>query len=386
MAVLVWRTRVLDYVSSGKSLPCTIPGEVDARTAVGADAAGLLVEKADGAKEKLPWPDVTHEMLLGLARAEADVNAARLDAEEWMHLGHLASLAGDAAARATYTRKAVEMDSALAEPAGSPPEVELDTRILDEYSWTWDILRDPEPATDLTDDAPSIFHTYRYMRTVGLEKLQEKALHNPPYAPLVNRPAEYRGKTIRFEARYVKRFKSMRLTGKKGSRSAGIRDLEFCFVLDARVRGGIYLLSVPQDLKEFADSDIVTFTGVYVRRWPYLRQGAWKWVPWVAAHSLRPFEIGPVKGWRTMTFLLVAGALALFGVLAYFARRDAREGLQARDKLTRMRGGRDHIRRKVAEAVAGGSAGGGASGSPPPNPTPDAAGGPPPDGGEGTSG
>jgi hypothetical protein len=353
MPVLAMRARVADAVNFGAKLKLAVPGGADALALTSADGSGLTAAAADGSEKKIAWADVSEAALFDLARAEAESGRRDPSATEWLHLSQLAGMVGAADAAGAYRAKALALDATLEAAAAKGAEVSLDVRVLNECSWPWDDPMDPEPANNLTDDTPSIVHVYRYMRTVGLPALRAVAVRNPEYAKVLRQPAEYRGKVIRLEARYVKRFKSMRLTGVADHADAGVQDLDFGFVVDAHVRG-IYLVSAPQDLREFADSDIVSLTGVYIRRWPYIRHGVWKWVPWIAALKIEKFEIAPIEGWRTATYLLVAGAAIVFAVIAYYGLRDSKEGLAAREKLTRMRTGRDHVRRKVAEAMAAG--------------------------------
>jgi len=359
MPVLAWRARVVEEVLKTK-LAFTVDEDEDEGELVvaDADADGLTVKDAEGAKRTIAWSDLADEDLYELAKCETASGRRDVPAGEWLHLSQLAGMVGEKEDERAYRAKALELDASLAEAAAAGPQIALDFRVLNEYSWAWDDLMDPANANNLIDDTPSIIHTYRYMRTVGMDELREGALHNPQYSKVLKNAPKYRGKAVRLEARYVKRFKSIRLTRVKQHRDAGIRDLDFCFVVDAHVRG-IYLVSAPQDMRQFADSDIVTLTGVYVRRWPFIRHGRWKWVPWIAALKVEKFEIAPIKGWRTATYLLVTGAAIVFVVIFYFARRDSKEGLEAREKLTRLRSGRDHIRRKVAEAMAARKAAGG---------------------------
>jgi hypothetical protein len=351
MAVRAMRTRLMDRVTFGGALTIRIHEGGAELPIQEAGDEGLKVQPPGGEATLVPWRDVSIPALYGAVKADLPNAKGDMPAEELIHLSQLADMAMQKEDASEFLTRALELKPELKEIAERGPVVELDKRILNEYSWPWDDPTDPEPANSLADDSPSILHAYRYMRTVGLEELQKGAIHNPQYAAILKRPAEFRGRTIRLEARYVKRFKSMRITKVAGYQEAGIRDIDFCFVVDAHVRG-IYLVSAPQDLRQFGDSDIVTLTGVYIRRWPYIRHGVWKWVPWIAALSVEEFEVAPIKGWKTATYLLVTGAGIVFVVIAYFARRDSKEGVVARGKLTRMRTGRDHIRRKVAEAVA----------------------------------
>jgi len=350
--ILAWRQRIAERVESGAALVLPSPG--GDRRVVGASPEGLELESPGGPRQNLAWGELSVAELYSLAKAAAEVRAGEEKALDVLFLAQLAELAGRASEAADLRAKAVALDSSLAEAAAQPARVALDLRVLDQFSWAWDDLQTPEPANSLADDAPSILHVYRYMRTVGMEKLRASSNRNPKYGELLNRPAENRGKAITLIARFVKRFKSMRFTKHKEHLEAGIQDLDFCFIVDTHVRG-IYLVSAPQDLRGFTDSDIVLVTGVYIRRWPYMRHGEWRWVPYLAALSVEKYELPPIKGLRFAVTLLVIGAVGLFAVLFVFARRDARGGSELRERLSRLRGGREHIRRKVAEAVSKGA-------------------------------
>lgn len=340
--VRAWRQRIMEAVESGAKL------SLRSRKVVDASLEGLGLESDSGGQQKLLWGDLSHGEMYALALDVYRAKAVELNPLDVLFLGQLAEIAGQTSDSQKFREEAVAADEKLKELATSPPRVTLDFRILDQFSWAWDDPQNPEPANSLWDDAPSIFHVYRYMRTIGPEALRKSALKDPKYGELLNRPAENRGRAISLIARFVKRFKSMRWTKYDGHVQAGIRDLDFCFIVDTHVRG-IYLVSAPQDLRGFTDSDIVSVTGIYVRRWPYLRHGEWRWVPYIAALSVERYELPPIKGLGLAKTLLVIGAVGLFVVIFVLARKDTRQGADVRERLSRLRGGREHIRRKVEE-------------------------------------
>jgi len=96
---------------------------------------------------------------------------------------------------------------------------------------------------------------------------------------------------------------------------------------------------------------MVRFTGVYVRRWPYLSQGQWKWIPWIVALAMEEVEIAPSRGLQIVGMGILVAAVVGVILIFLYARHDARSAAKAREhRVARSRAQRDRIRRKVAEA------------------------------------
>jgi hypothetical protein len=292
-----------------------------------------------------------------MAKEVARLEGPRPRAKDALYLAHLAEMAGRPAEAARHRAKALELDPRLSEEMDAPPGVTLDYLLMEDNCWIWDDLNSPEPANNLTDDALAVFHAYRYMRTLGQERLEKTALRQPGYEEMLSRSEEFRGRVVSVRGRYVKWHKSIRWTGRPEHVAAGLRDLDFCFVLDSEGKG-VYLVAVPHETASLKDSDIVNFTGLYMRRWSFYKGGRWHWRPWVVALELEPLAIEEGAG---LTWLLL-GVLGVVIVSAFVmfvaARRESKEDRELREKrLTMRRGERDRIRRKVADAVAGDAGG-----------------------------
>ena len=335
-------------------------------TAVAASAEGLSAEGPGGQKRTFAWKDIPDAAMYELARGLGEAAEAKDRALDLLHLSRLAGEVVGPSEAAELEEKALALDRLLADEIGGRPQVSLNAAILDESSWVWDVEnatgRDAETANNLSDDAPSIFHIYRYMRTLGPRRLAAIARRRPPYMTLLKRPRQTRGRVFKIRGGYIRRYKSMRWTKHPEHAEAGLRDLDFCFLRDTDVPGGVYLVSVPRDVRGFRRGDFVSVTGVYLRRWPYLRHGRWKWIPWIVGMNVRKIEISGAKGWGAFIFVLLGAGLAGGVALFLAARREWSDSIQSRDRLhARRRGGRDRIRRKVAEAMrlsAGAQAGG----------------------------
>ncbi|MHC4503392.1 MAG: hypothetical protein ACYTFI_08815, partial [Planctomycetota bacterium] len=352
-------------------------------SATEASAEGLSAETPDGEKRTFAWKDVTAEALNELARALEPPAGAGGRALDLVHLSRIAAeLGGSAEAaeleRKTLEQKALVLDPLLVDEIKGRPQISLNEAILDEFSWSWDPanlsatqLRNEErtsrDANNLTDDAPSVFHVYRYMRTLGGRRMAEIARRKPNYMTLLYKPTGNRGRVFSIRGGFIRRYKSVRWSKDPAHVEAGLRDLEFCFLRDTEERAGIYLVSVPRDVRGFKSSDFVGVTGVYIRRWPYQKpNGRWRWVPWIAGMSIRKIDIPPPRGWGAFIFVLLVAGFAGGVILFLAARREWRDSVAARDRLhARRRGGRDRIRRKVGEAMrqSGAAQAGGSDGT-----------------------
>jgi hypothetical protein len=344
-------------------------------SATGATTTGLSAQTPDGQKRTFAWKDVPAAALRELARGLESPAEAKGRALDLLHLSRVAAEAGGSSEAAELEQKALAADPLLADEIKGRLAISLNGQILDEYSWAWDPadltalqLRDAEKisrdANNLTDDAPSVFHVYRYMRTLGPRRVAEVARRNPNYMKLLYRPRGNRGRVFKIRGGFIRRYKRIEWTKVPEHTDAGVRDLEFCFLRDTEERAGIYLVSVPRDTRSFKSSDFVSVTGVYVRRWPYQKpNGRWRWIPWIAGMSVRKIDIPPPKGWGAFIFVLLAAGLAGGVILFLAARREWRDGMAARDRLhARRRGGRDRVRRKVAEAMRASDGAAGKSG------------------------
>ncbi len=319
---------------------------------------------------------VSGEQLQRLARklVGAAVAGEAADTERAHDALHLARLVRSSIARAAgesdeaakeaaaLAAKAVELHPGLADEAALRAQITPNSEILEEYSWAWDpenpAHADADSANSLADDAPSIFHLYRYMRTLGTKRLSGAAWRRPPYGTLLRRPRLARGRVVKIRGGFIRRYRSMDWTKRPGHLAAGLPELEFCFVSDPDTRGGIYLVSLPHETAGFKRGDFVTATGVYLRRWPYRKDGAWKWIPWITAMKMSKVAIASPKGWGAFILALLVLGFAGGVVLFFAARREWRLTMENRERLhARRRGGRDHIRRKVAAAMKSGGAG-----------------------------
>ena len=333
-------------------------------SATGTTTTGLSAETPDGQKRTFAWKDVPAEALRELARGLEPPAGDRGRALDLLHLSRIAAEIGGSSEAAELEGEALALDPLLLDEIRGRPEISLNEAILDEYSWSWDPenltaaqLRDEErtsrDANNLTDDAPSVFHVYRYMRTLGPRRAAEIAQRKPSYMALLYRPRGNRGRVFTIRGGFIRRYKSVRWSKDPAHADAGLRDLEFCFLRDTEEGAGIHLVSVPRDLRGFKSSDFVSVTGVYIRRWPYQKpNGRWRWIPWIAGMSIRKIDIPPPRGWGAFIFVLLAAGFAGGVILFLAARREWRDSVAARDRLhARRRGGRDRIRRKVGEAM-----------------------------------
>ncbi len=337
-------------------------------TAVGATSGGVSVREQSGDERTIAWKDLPEEALYDLARSPG-VAAGKRDADaralDMLHLSRLAeALSRDEEAQ-DLAGEALALDPALWDEITRLPAASLHVGILDEFSWVWDpenpTARDARVANDLTDDAPAIFHVFRYMRTLGTERLGKIARRNPPYARLLRRPKKERGRVFRVKGAFISHYRSIRWMQHPEHAEAGLRDLDFCFIRDqnARMARAHYLVSVPHDTRGFKKHDYVGVTGVYLRRWPYKQpSGRWTWIPWIVGLRMDEIELPGSAGWTTFVYVIiglgVVGALVLF----FAARAEWKDTTVARARLTaRRHGGRDRIRRKVALALraSGGS-------------------------------
>ncbi|MHC5058049.1 MAG: hypothetical protein ACYTKD_25595, partial [Planctomycetota bacterium] len=238
----------------------------------------------------------------------------------------------------------------------------LDRWLLENKSWTWDpedtSSADVRTANVLAGDMKAVLHVYRYMRTLGPERLARAAQPEPSYARLSNLPRHTRGRVYNIECGVIRHHMTMRLTRRPEHLDAGVQQLDFLFLSakdspGGKTRLGIYLVCVPRETR-FRQGDFLSVTGVYLRRWPFQKpNGRWRWIPWIVASKIEKIEVTGTKGWGAFMYVLLAlgaaGAVALF--LA--ARREWRELTESRDRLhARRRGGRNMIRRKVAGAMA----------------------------------
>jgi hypothetical protein len=326
-----------------------------------ADAAGLhfRAELGQGAPEGA-------KELFGAARALVDERSASpLEKEsgrdalalDMLHLSRLASAAGAASDSAGYAARAVALDPTLEDEVAGGATRSLDRWLLENESWAWDPddmgRADARTANDLAGDARAILHLYRYMRTIGDERLTRAAREEPAYARLLNRPRQTRGRIYRAECGLIRSHMKMRFTKRPEHVDSGVREVEFLYLSAKDSPGGIYLACVPREMR-FKRGDFLSVTGIFLRRWPYQKpNGKWRWIPWIVASKIEKIAVRSTKGWGAFIFVLLGlggvGAIALF----FAARREWRELTASRDRLhARRRGGRDMIRRKVAGAMA----------------------------------
>ena len=285
---------------------------------------------------------------------ESDRDALALDI---LHLARLASAAGMESDSADYAARAVALDPTLEEEAAGGATKGLDRWLLENESWAWDPddmnRADAQTANDLAGDAKAVLHIYRYMRTLGDERLARAAQEEPSYARLLNLPRQTRGRIYRAECGLIRSHTTMRFTKRPDHVDSGVQEVEFLFLSAKDSPGGIYLVCVPRATR-FRQGDFLSVTGVFLRRWPYQKpNGKWRWIPWVVASKVEKIKLRGTKGWGAFIFVLLGlggvGAIALF----FAARREWRELTASRDRLhSRRRGGRNMIRRKVAGAMA----------------------------------
>jgi hypothetical protein len=345
----------------------TLAGKPDEAAKFRTRAAELhfRAELGEGAPEEA-------KALFGAARALVDERAAdapRNESErdalalDTLHLSRLASSAGLASEAAEYAARAVELDPFLEDEAGGRASRGLDRWLLENKSWTWDpddtSSADVRTANVLAGDMKAVLHVYRYMRTLGPERLARAAQAEPSYARLKNLPRHTRGRVYNVECGLIRHHMTMRLTRRPEHLDAGVQQLDFLFLSakdspGGKTRLGIYLVCVPRETR-FRQGDFLSVTGVYLRRWPFQKpNGRWRWIPWIVASKIEKIELTGTRGWGAFIYVLLAvgaaGAFALF--LA--ARREWRELTESRDRLhARRRGGRNMIRRKVAGSMAG---------------------------------
>ena len=352
-AVYAYRTRVMNRVPVKAQASFTLPDGPDVRhEVVKADGSGLTARRPDGTERKFTWDEVPVESLYAMGEQIAVLDGPRADVKDAFFLAQLAALAGEPDEAAKYRERTVELDPELAGRVPSEPTTSIDSGVLGEFSWPWDDPMRPTPreASSIRGDAPSIFHVYRYARTLGPEKLAAQAERPTKYELLQRRPVNYRGRVYTIKGRFIRRYKSTRWTQIDGHEEAGIQDIDFCFVRGAQW-SGIYLVSVPQDTREFGSSDMIRFTGVYIRRWPYLSHGKWEWIPWIAALDMEKVEIAPSRGIRIIGMSILGVTIVGVIVAFFFARRESKQAAAGRDhRVARQRAQRDRIRRKVSEA------------------------------------
>lgn len=339
----------------------TLAGEPRDASEFRSEAAALHFRAAlgEGAPEEAKALFETARSLVDARSAspperESDRDALALDI---LHLSRLASSAGLTSDGAEYAAQAVALDPLLEDEVAGRASRLLDRWLLEDESWAWDpddtSGADVRTANDFAGDARAILHLYRYMRTLGPDRLARAARDDPSYERLLGLPRQTRGRIYRAECGFIKRHTTMRFTKRPEHLDAGIRELDFLFLSAKDSPGGIYLVCVPYETR-FKQGDFLSVTGVYLRRWPYQKpSGKWKWIPWIVASKIEKIEIRGVKGWGAFIFVLLglgaAGAIALF----FAARREWRELTASRDRLhARRLGGRDMIRRKVAGAMA----------------------------------
>jgi len=290
---------------------------------------------------------------------ETDRDALALD---FLHLSRLASASGLASDSAEYSARALALDPLLEAEAAGHASRSLDRWLLENESWAWDpddpSGADVQTANDLAGDAEAVLHIYRYMRTLGPERLARAALEEPSYPRLLNLPRQTRGRVYRAECGFIRRFKTMRLMKRPEHVDAGVQEVDFLFLSakdspGGRTRYGIYLVCVPHETR-FRQGDFLSLTGVYLRRWPFKKpNGNWRWIPWIVASKIETIEVRGTKGWDSFIFALLGLGAAGAVVLFFAARREWRGLVANRDRLhARRRGGRNMIRRKVAGAMA----------------------------------
>jgi len=345
----------------------TLAGEAERAAEFRTKAARVHFRAAlgDGAPEEV-------KALYGAARSlvdrrlisppdkETDRDALALD---FLHLSRLASAAGLASDSAEYTERALALDPLLEDEAEGRASRSLDLWLLENESWAWDPDEpsgaDVRTANDLAGDAEAVLHIYRYMRTLGPERLARAAFEEPSYPRLLNLPRQTRGRVYRAECGFIRRFKTMRLTKRPEHVDAGVQEVDFLFLSakdspGGRTRYGIYLVCVPHET-HFRQGDFLSLTGVYLRRWPFKKpNGNWRWIPWIVASKIETIEVRGTKGWDSFIFALLGLGAAGAVVLFFAARREWRGLVANRDRLhARRLGSRNIIRRKVAGAMAG---------------------------------
>ena len=345
----------------------TLAGEADKAAEFRTKAAEFHFRAAlgDGAPEETK---ALYEMARSLvdrrlsspSEKETDRDALALD---FLHLSRLASAAGQASDSAEHSERALALDPLLEDEAGGRASKSLDRWLLENESWAWDpddpSGADVQTANDLAGDAEAVLHIYRYMRTLGPERLVRAAFEEPSYPRLLNLPRQTRGRVYRAECGFIRRLKTMRLTRRPEHVDAGVQEIDFLYLSakdspGGRTRYGIYLVCVPHET-HFRQGDFLSLTGVYLRRWPFKKpNGNWRWIPWIVASRIETIEVRGTKGWDSFIFALLGLGAAGAVVLFFAARREWRGLVANRDRLNaRRRGGRNMIRRKVAGAMAG---------------------------------
>jgi len=378
-AVRYFRAALYERVPAGKRPAFSLPSEAGTtRTVVDVSREGIVAEMPGGEKKEIAWDDVPDEAMYELALGVAKLDGESASATDALYLGQLAGLLGRDEEAAVHLKKAVDLDPDLAARTAGPQELSLNREVMDEFCWAWDDQTNPSAANSLTADGPAVFHAYQYMRTLGAARLERMAEHDPDYGKLLRFPRAAFGRVFRIEARFVKRYMMIRWTKDPEHLDAGVRTLDLCFVVDTGGASHIYLVSSAADTRRLRDGDMVIVTGVYMRRWPHRVGAGWKWRPWIAALDMKKVEIPPDPTVRAL-IAVVAGA-AIIGTVIIFlaARRESKDSLEARERLTaRRRAGRDRIRRKVEAAEeakstgeSGAVEGPGADAGPPGGPEP----------------
>lgn len=233
----------------------------------------------------------------------------------------------------------------------------MNIETLDEV---WDddrVLRNtPWIANNIKAENLVVDHIYRYLRTYTQEELAAKSDADLGHRDMMTSPGYYRGKVITMRAvvlRVYKIFGWHDPRDKDGKiPKSGVLDTTMLFVRSADRRSThIYVVLVPERPGKFRERDVYEFTGVFMKRYPYLRKdNKWETHPLMLTMAMRPAKVTSQDSFH-LTVAIVAVAVIAMIVLYFAVRGETRESEEKRnERLERRRQNRDRLKQQIESA------------------------------------
>jgi hypothetical protein len=236
----------------------------------------------------------------------------------------------------------------------------MNAETLDEV---WDddrVLRNtPWIANNIKAENLVVDHIYRYLRTYTHEELAAKSDPDLSHRDMMTSPGYYRGKVITMRAVVLRVYKIFGWHDPADKESkvpkSGVLDTTMLFVRSADRRSThIYVVLVPERPGKFRERDVYEFTGVFMKRYPYLRKdNKWETHPLLLTTAMRPAKVTPQDSFHLTVAIVAVAAIAM--IVLYFAvRGETRESEEKRtERLERRRQNRDRLKQQIESARLG---------------------------------
>jgi len=251
------------------------------------------------------------------------------------------------------------------------PLKKLSVEVLDQV---WDddrLLRNtPWVAHNIKGEHRVVDHIYQFLRTHTAEELKAKADRDLTHRDMMTNPGFYRGKVVNMRAVILRVFKIYgwydQADDDSGTPKSGVLDTTMLFVRSADRRGThLYVVLVAEPPRNFRERDIIEFTGVFMKRFPYQRKdNKWETHPLLLTMKAPAAEVTSKDSLHLTVAIVLVVVIAM--IILYFAvRGETRESEEKRrERIERRRNGRSRLQQQLNSRREGGPQGGSSERSP----------------------